>query len=77
MIALSQPHVVSIPEVPLPPISPLPNASESPQQILIVVKARPETLMRLYYLRHNFEYYNPITSYFLSVFGFMAIDELK
>lgn len=33
--------------------------------------------MRLYYLRHGFESFDPTMSLFLSVFGFMALEDLK
>ena len=50
---------------------------KTPQQIVAEARAQFETLVRLYYLRHSFPYFDPLMVHFLSVFSFSSIDDLS
>ncbi|KAK5651249.1 hypothetical protein OQA88_12657 [Cercophora sp. LCS_1] len=53
-----------------------PNASDRPEAIVTDAKSRLETISRLYYLRHGFECYGPMTTQSHAFVGFMAIKTL-
>lgn len=66
----------AITEVPHPTPSMVLECSKMPQQLVAEAKVHFETLIRLYYLRHGFENFNPILVQFLSVFSFSSISNL-
>jgi hypothetical protein len=48
-----------------------------PSQIVMQSKAALETLIRLYYLRHGFEAYDPAMILFVSLLGWSALREYR
>jgi hypothetical protein len=47
-----------------------------PQEILELSKVRLETLIRLYYARHGFEYWDTLLLHFLTLQGFNSLEDL-
>ena len=47
------------------------------QELIAQAKIRLETLLRLYYLRHSFEWYDPMLTYWLIFLGRLALERLK
>lgn len=45
-------------------------------EMLSYAKLELETLVRLYYLRHSFEYYDPFMMHFLLLIGYATLEEL-
>lgn len=52
------------------------NAPDSPEYIVLWAKVCFETVNRLYYLRHGFSCYDPMTSQLHSFMGFMSLKTL-
>lgn len=55
----------------------LSEAPDSPEAIVISAKICFETIARLYYLRHGFSCYDPMTTQFHSFMGFMSLRTLS
>ena len=80
VMGVFQPHIVSKAtesEDVLPSKSPILDITKSPQELVSEYKVRLETLVRLYYLRHSFEIYDPLLVHFLSVFACAAIEDVN
>jgi hypothetical protein len=52
------------------------NGVVCPDEILVDAWVRLETIFRLYYLRHGFEFFDPTMVQFQSLLGFMSIKTL-
>jgi hypothetical protein len=51
------------------------EVTETFQQIFAKARVQFETLVRIYYLRHSFECFNPLIIHFLSVFSFLNVGD--
>src|SRR5687767_5591899 len=52
------------------------TASPSPEAIVHDARVRLETLFRLYYLRHGFEFWNSLLLHFEVLLGYSAVETL-
>lgn len=56
--------------------SPVTGTNESPREVVHYSQAMFETLLRLYYLRHSYDMYDPWIIHFLLVLGSSALQSL-
>jgi hypothetical protein len=59
------------------PVTSLLNTVKTPVEIVSEARVNLETTIRIYYLRHGFEYYDSLLVFYLVMLSFIAIKESK
>lgn len=72
IVCLFEPFVTSSVSI----LNAYPIGTESPEAIVAGAKIRFETILRLYYLRHGFDAYDPVMAHHSLLLGFMTIKPL-
>ncbi|KAI9652806.1 MAG: hypothetical protein M1821_007804 [Bathelium mastoideum] len=62
---------------PTPAFAHVPNPETSALQIRSEARVHLETVIRIYYLRHGFEFYDPTLVLWLAMFGFISVNECR